>query len=123
MPDWTTLATPAAGSAVSVTTFFDPLKDDITHTHDLVVRQVTNNVGTVISRGYVGVLSGTAANSLLSTTTVADGRIAAVVLDPTIAAGSAGYVALAGNTNTLLTIGAVGYGDTLQTSGSAGYAV
>lgn len=123
MTDWQTLTTPTAGTAVSISGFFTPLADDLLHLHDLVTRSIINNVGTVVPRGYVGVLSGTAADSLLSTTTPADGRIAAVVMDPTIAAGSVGYVALAGNLNTVQVVGAVGYGDTLQTSGSAGYAI
>ncbi len=124
MADYTPLSSvrPDAGDNISRTTFFDILDADFTHIHDLHARYITNNTGGSVSRGYVGVLSTAATDSLLSTTSAGDTRVVAVVLDPTIASGAQGYVALMGLVGTVAVQGAVARGDTLQTYTSVGLA-
>jgi hypothetical protein len=122
MADWTTLTTPSAGDPVSVADFFTPLTNDLTHLHDLLTRYVTNDTGGSVPKGYVGVLSGTADNSLLATTTPGDTRVVAVTMG-TAAASALHYVGVFGVVDTVLVAGNVSRGSALQTSGTAGYAM
>src|SRR6185503_18386379 len=122
MADWTTLTTPSAGDALSIDDFFTPLNADLTHVHDLLTRYVTNNTGGTAPKGYVGVLSGTADNSLLATTTPGDTRVAAVALSG-LAGTALGYVGVFGVVDTVRVANTVARGDSLQTSGTAGYAM
>lgn len=122
MAVWTTLTPPTAGTPVSISTFFDPLAADLTHLHDLLTRYVTNNTGGTAPLGYVGVLSGTADNSLLATTTPGDSRVVAVALGG-IGGTASGYVGVFGVVDTVLVAGSVARGDALQTSGTAGRAM
>lgn len=123
MADYTPLAPirPAAGADVSLTSFYDNVDGNFTHLHDLLARYITNNTGGTVSRGYVGVLSAAATDSLLATTTAGDTRLVAVVLDVSIASAAQGYVALYGLVSTVNVNGAVARGDQLQTHTSAGY--
>lgn len=123
MADYTPLTPirPAAGDDISLTTFYDIVDANFQNVHDLCVRLITNNTGGTVSRGYVGVLSTAATDSLLATTTAGDTRLVAVVIAASIGNGSTGYVAVGGLVGTVNVNGAVVRGDLLKTHTSAGY--
>lgn len=120
MPDYSPVTPLASGSQVPATEWAKIVADLQLHQNVETVRP-GNDTGGTVTRGYVGVLDASSANSLVAAS-AHDNRRVVVVQDPSVAVTALVYCQMLGRCGTVNVTGAVNPYDPLETSGTPGYA-